>query len=159
MRFRGLYEHTIDAKGRISIPAEIRNNLDPERDGKRLVITPGNQPNNLFIFAEKQFDRLAEKTFDFDLYADPDVFEAQQIMYSQAEALDIDKQGRVTLPERHLKRAGISGLVLLVGAGDRLVLYNRADFERMKADYWEEYSLRGERLRRALERKSVLRRE
>jgi MraZ protein len=154
MVFRGLYEHTIDAKGRISIPAEIRNSLDPQRDGRRLIVTPGDEPNNLFIFAEKQFDRLAEKAFDFELFADPDVFKAQQIMYSLAVPVDIDKQGRVTLPERHLRHAGISGDVWLVGAGDRLVLYKRGDFERMEEDYWREFSLRGERVRTVIERRA-----
>ena len=41
MIFTGYYEHTIDAKHRLAIPAKFRSRLDPQRDGTALVMVPG----------------------------------------------------------------------------------------------------------------------
>jgi MraZ protein len=119
--FLGEYEHSIDAKQRLAIPAEIRNELDPEIHGDRLVLAPGAN-GYLWIWPETTFNALARAAMDGSFLSDDEMLEFRQEIFSQSSWLTIDSAKRVRIPEARLAEYGISGTVMVLGVGDHLEL-------------------------------------
>lgn len=136
--FTGAYEHTIDAKNRMSIPFQIRNQMDPERDGKRFYLVPGARAGTLSFYPEKTFGRRQQSWPSPELPHE-DLLNYSQVFFSMATLLEVDKQGRVLLPERLLKHVGIGREVYITGAGDHLDLWNKSDYEKFFDQNWSRY--------------------
>jgi len=128
MFFVGTYELTIDAKNRVSIPHTIRSKINGDTDGRAFYVVLGQRPGTLAIFPERYFERLRAEIPPPEQISERG-YEWRQIEYSQAALLDPDTQGRILLPERLLKRAGIGREVALIGVQDRLELWDRAQFD------------------------------
>jgi MraZ protein len=135
----GAYEHTIDAKNRMSIPSQIRNQMDTERDGSRFYLVPGARLGTLSIYPEKTFRRQHEKRPSPEIPHE-DLLTYNQVFYSMATLLEVDKQGRVLLPDRHLRLAGIGREVYITGSRDHLDLWNKADYEKFAEENWSGYA-------------------
>jgi MraZ protein len=119
--FTGEYEHTIDAKQRLAIPAEVRSGLDPEVHGTAWYLVPG--PNgNLWLWPERTFERMAAASSGHSLLPAEEVMEFEELLFSQASRLDMDKTGRVRLPDRMLSRFELSTTVTILGVRDHLEL-------------------------------------
>ncbi len=138
MFLAGTFELSIDSKNRLSVPFAIRRKLNDDRDGHALYVVPGRRPNTLALYPEKHYERLR-----VDLPADDalseETFAYRQFEASQSALLDPDGQGRVLIPERLLKRAGIGKEVALIAVRDHLELWNRADFEAFETEMWNGY--------------------
>ncbi len=120
MLFTGEYEHTIDAKQRLAIPAEIRSKLDPEVHGTALYLAPG--PNGfLWLWPERTFEEMAG-ALERTLIPAEEMMEFEELLFSQSSCLDIDKAGRIRLPERMLKRFRLEGSITILGLKDHLEL-------------------------------------
>jgi len=138
MIFTGYYEHTIDAKHRLAIPAKFRSRLDPERDGTALVMVPGQPANTLWLYTERHFERLAERV-DSALIPDDDQLRFDQIFFTLAEILDLDSQGRILVPERMMARAGLGREVVICGVRDHAEIRPRENFEKKVDEDWSRY--------------------
>lgn len=138
MLFTGTYELTIDNKNRLSIPAGIRSAMDPEKDGTRFYLVPGYRRGTLGLYGDRYYESYSE-LYHASLPPAEEKEDFEDLFYSVASLLDIDKQGRVVLPQRLLDFAGISGAVALTGARDHLVLWNRADHEAFVARNQQRY--------------------
>ena len=126
MLFTGEYEHTIDAKHRLAIPSEVRSRMDPSEHGEALYIGPG--PNgHLWLWPEKTFEKLAA-SLEQSLLPGEESMEFEEMLFSQAARLEIDKAGRVRLPERSLRWAGLESSVVLLGVRDHLELRDPTDW-------------------------------
>jgi MraZ protein len=128
------YDHVIDDKGRLAIPSQIRNAMDPQVDGAAFYLVP--EGRYLQLIPEKLFERLANQT-PAGLMPGPEVAKVRRYLFSMASRLELDKQGRVMIPDRFMAdsknrdpitNAFLSREVTLVGANDRLELWNRADY-------------------------------
>lgn len=126
MLFTGEYEHAIDSKQRLAIPAEIRSALDPERDGKALYLAPGAN-GHLWLWPEKTFERIVG-AMEQSLLPAEDLMEFDEFTFPQARRLEIDNAGRVRLPEQSLKDAGIENAVVILGMRDHLELRDPANW-------------------------------
>lgn len=134
--FTGQYDRTLDSKNRIQIPAQLRAAIEPDRDGCGLYITLGEQRGTLSIYTERQFEQLASRMeTEFIPGESSRHFEMQ--FYGLASFVEMDKQGRIVLAERLVKKAGLGGEVFLVGQKQRIDLWNREDFERSLGIDWE----------------------
>jgi MraZ protein len=138
MIYTGTYELTVDPKNRLSIPASIRGGMDEERDGTGFYLVPGERKGTLALYANHYFEQYAERCHSL-LEATDEKEDFEQVFYSMATLLDIDKQGRVILPPRILKYAGIGKKVTLAGQRDHLVLWNREDFDAFMDKNWDRY--------------------
>ncbi len=123
----GEHELTIDDKNRLLVPAEIRKSLDLDRDGEAffLVIGPNRKP---WLYAKKYYEHLVSQGKQ-DLTPDEDVLAFDQYHFAMASRLEWDKQGRVLLPDKTLKRTGTGKEVTLIGARDHLELWNRSEWD------------------------------
>lgn len=138
MVFAGYFEHAIDAKNRLAIPAKIRGRLDPERDGKGFVIVPGQPADRLWLYTERRFEDLAAQA-DSALIPDDDQLRFEQVFFPLAEYLDLDNQGRILVPERMRKRARLDREVVICGVRDHLEIRRRDEFEKEIDESWEQY--------------------
>ena len=123
----GNYELTVDDKNRILVPSEVRKKLDPERDGEAFFLVTG-RDGRLWLYPERHYELLVSRD-PSELTPSEDTLAFDRLMLGLASRVEWDKQGRVLLPDKALKRAGIGKEVTLVGARDHLELWNRADWD------------------------------
>ncbi|MGD8453113.1 MAG: hypothetical protein PVJ57_14945 [Phycisphaerae bacterium] len=138
MLLAGRFEQTIDAKNRLSIPFAIRRKLNPDQDGHSFYVLPGQRRGTVALYAEKYFERMRPLLPEESV--SEETHEWRKFEYSQCALLDPDSQGRILIPEHLLKREGIGKEVMLTGAEDHLVLWDRKDFEEFENNQWERFS-------------------
>ena len=137
--FIGTYEHTLDQKGRVSVPGRIREGLGADQ---RLILAtnldPGCRCLVAFPLAEWHafVDRLGA---DADL--DPNAIRLNRLIMASAVECLIDKQGRVLIPPTLREYAGLGHEVLWAGVGHRVELWDKTRFaeehEKARADFGE----------------------
>jgi MraZ protein len=106
--FLGEYTHTIDEKGRLTIPAKFRGEL-----AAGLVVTRGFD-QNLMIFPLDEWQAMAERIISRPL-GDEDVRSFRRRIFSGAIDLSPDRQGRIVLPTYLREFAAIDGEVVVAG--------------------------------------------
>jgi MraZ protein len=119
--FRGRYEYTIDAKGRLSIPSKFREILSQQYDD-RLVIT--NYDYCLVAFPFQEWSLMEEKVKDLPtLSKDARVF--FRFFYSSGVDCVVDKQGRLLIPQSLREYANLEKEVVLVGGVKMIEIWNK----------------------------------
>lgn len=120
MLFTGEYEHTIDDKQRLAVPAEIRAVLSTEVHGDAFYLAVG--PNDvLWLLPEKRFIQIADQLGKSPMQSEQ-LLEYEVFLFSQARRLEMDKAGRVRLPERLIEMTGLGTRVTILGVKDHLEL-------------------------------------
>ncbi|MEK7112527.1 MAG: division/cell wall cluster transcriptional repressor MraZ [Patescibacteria group bacterium] len=118
----GEYQHTIDEKGRIALPAKFRKVLT---DG--VVVTKSLDPC-LHVYPLEQWRKFAEKISQLpDNQAD-----MGRLVFSQASHCDIDSQGRILIPSMLLEKAGIKNKAVVVGMFKRGELWNEERWQERR---------------------------
>ncbi len=123
--FRGRYEHTIDSKGRISIPAKFREILNKKYDD-RLVIT--NYDQCLVAFPYEEWSSLEEKTKSLPLLK-KEAKTFLRFFYSSGLDCAIDKQGRLLIPQSLRDYASLQKDVVLVGEGTKIEIWDKGRWQ------------------------------
>lgn len=116
--FIGEYSHNLDDKGRLAIPVKFRREL-----AKGAVVTRG-LDNCLFLYTKKEWEKLAEKLATLPI-SQSNSRAFSRLMLAGAMDVEVDKQGRVVLPEYLRTFAGLKKNTVIAG------LYNRVEI-------WEE---------------------
>ncbi|MEM8834755.1 MAG: hypothetical protein AAGD00_02935 [Planctomycetota bacterium] len=120
----GEYEHTIDAKGRLAIPADIRGQWRPERDGSAWYLVPWLPDRCVRLYTESEYKRRA--TFgDGSLLEDPDEVRVMRAIASMTSRSEADSAGRVRVPDRAMQLTGLGREVMLVGVQEWLEIHDR----------------------------------
>lgn len=136
MLFTGQYEHTIDAKGRLAIPADIRSRWRTEEEGSAWFAVPwlvGGTQGLIRLYTERAFHDKASMASQ-SLMPDEDEAETQATLFGFAARLSMDSAGRVRIPEETLQLVGLGPEVVLVGAGDRLEIRDRAGWKENQSE-------------------------
>lgn len=124
--FIGEYNHTIDDKGRLAIPIKFRGDL-----ARGAVVTRGLDAS-LFLFPKEEWDKLAGKLASLPLgQSNSRAF--ARLMLAGAMDVEVDKQGRVILPEYLRQYAGIIKQVVIAGLYNRLEIWDSEKWESYKA--------------------------
>ncbi|MCA9873283.1 MAG: division/cell wall cluster transcriptional repressor MraZ [Anaerolineales bacterium] len=124
--FLGEFTHTIDSKGRLTIPAKFRGEL-----AAGLVVTRGFD-QNLMLFTLEGWQELADRIAQRPL-ADEDVRAFRRRVFSGAVDLEPDRQGRILLPPYLREFAGIDGDVVIAGMYNYVELWSAAAWEDVRA--------------------------
>lgn len=106
--FMGEYNHTIDPKGRVIIPAKFRENL-----GSQFVITKG-LDGCLFGYPYDTWEEVG-KNFQESMKANKEARKFSRFFFASASSCDIDKQGRILIPANLRDYAGLKKDVVLAG--------------------------------------------
>ncbi|MFW5920523.1 MAG: division/cell wall cluster transcriptional repressor MraZ [Polyangiales bacterium] len=146
--FRGRYEHAIDAKGRTSLPSRFREVLAAGGE-TRLVLTTGLEPCVVAYTMSEWlgFEERLSKLPQFD----PNVQMLRRIYVSGAVECDLDRVGRVLIPQTLRDHAQLGREALWAGMGNHIELWSKDRFEGMRDDVLEDPEKRMEMARRLAE--------
>ena len=123
--FIGEYQHNIDDKGRLAVPVKFREAL-----ANGAVVTKGLE-NSLSLFPKEEWDKLAQKLAGLPLgQANSRAF--ARLMLAGAMDVELDKQGRIVLPEYLRTYAGIGKRVVVAGLYNRLEIWDTKRWETYK---------------------------
>ena len=125
--FRGRFEHTIDAKGRISIPSKFREVLRDRYREERVVITTFD--HCLVIYPYDEWTLLEERASNLPML-NREVKSFIRLFFSGATECNIDKLGRILIPPSHRNYASLEKDVVLAGMLKRIEVWSK--------DRWEE---------------------
>ena len=124
--FIGEYKHRIDEKGRLAIPVKFRGDL-----AKGAVITRG-LDSSLFLFTKEEWEILAQKLAALPLgQSNSRAF--ARLMLAGAMDVEVDKQGRMVLPEYLRTYAGLQKEVIVAGLFNRLEIWEESKWQDYKA--------------------------
>ncbi len=137
--FYGEYEHTLDAKDRVIIPAKFRE-IFKERYTERFFITRG-LDRCLFVFTEEVW-RTQERKFRDMPFTKQEARKFNRLFFSGASDAVCDKQGRILVPGYLKEFAEIKQEVMIIGVSDRIEIWakekwhsfmdgNKDDFENL----------------------------
>ena len=129
--FTGEYELSVDEKGRLLVPADVRKELDAERDGAALIILVG-QNEKHWIYPENYYRQEVAPIIN-DPVLDPDELNYLMLVFSTARRVVPDKQGRMVLPDdTDFDREGLGREVTLIGMRNHLQLWRREEWQEHK---------------------------
>lgn len=137
--FIGEYSHNLDDKGRVAVPVRFRADLK-----KGAVVTRG-LDNCLFLYTKPEWEKLAEKLAALPIsQANSRAF--ARLMLAGAMDVEVDKQGRMVLPEYLRNFAGLKKGVVIAGLYNRLELWDTAKWEGYKKQTEKQSSEIAERM-------------
>jgi len=113
----GQYEHTIDNKKRLALPAKFRGEL-----GDKVIVTKGVE-NCLVVYTEKEFLIMSEKLSNLTI-SQPEARSFTRTMLAGAMEINLDKLGRILLPDYLKKYAGLNKNVVICGLSNRLEIWD-----------------------------------
>jgi MraZ protein len=121
----GTYEHTIDDKNRLTLPAKFRQAF---ADG--VFVTRGLEGSCLYAYRREDWDRLVKSRL---ASLDPLSKEGRQMhrfFFAPATEAELDKQGRVMLPAALIEMGKLGREVVVAGVNDRLEIWDRDAWRR-----------------------------
>lgn len=121
--FTGQFKHTLDEKNRIIVPSKYRQALQ----GK-LIMTRG-LDGCLACYPAQEFEKYIEGLSSLPMEK-KDVRQYMRTVASNAEECELDKQGRVVLPQRLKEAAGIIREIVIIGAFNRFEVWSAEAFGR-----------------------------
>ena len=123
----GEFRHNIDKKGRVFIPAKLREGL-----GERFVVCMGFDGNHcLFIYSAEEWQKLDEKIQAMPTMKSRKI---RRFIYSGAVELECDAQGRALIPQKLREYAKLEGGAAIVGVSNHVEIWNQELWEEENAD-------------------------
>ena len=119
--FFGKFNHTIDEKGRLTIPACFRDEL-----AEGAYITLGFD-NNLMCMSQHNLDLLSHKIRTHNIMNE-DARKQRRIIYSYAALVEIDKMGRILIPQNLRELINLEPNVVINGAGDYFEIWSASQW-------------------------------
>jgi len=135
----GEYKHNIDNKNRISLPAKFRKEM-----GKSIVITPG-LDNCLFVFTKKEWATISERLSNSSLLQS-DNRSFNRFIFGGAIEAEVDKIGRILLPDFLKEYAGLEDKVAVIGVQNRIEIWNDKTWMSYKKSVEKQADALAERL-------------
>ena len=126
--FKGEYNHTIDTKGRVIIPAKFRDKL-----GEAFVITKG-LDGCLYGYANEDWQVFEDKLSSLSI-TNKDSRQFTRFFLAGAADCEVDKQGRILIPSVLREFAGLEKDVVLVGVSRRIEIWNKEKWSEITAQY------------------------
>ena len=123
--FLGEYQHTIDIKGRVIIPARLREGL-----GDKFVVTKG-LDGCLFAYPPQEWSNLEQKMRSLP-FTKADARAFVRFFFAGAIECEVDRQGRVLIPANLREYAGLEKDVVVIGVSSRVELWSR--------ERWDDYN-------------------
>lgn len=123
--FMGEYQHSIDAKGRLIVPAKFRDGL-----GEHFVVTKG-LDNCLFAYPQEEWKIFEEKLKQLPLTS-TGARKFVRFFFAGAVECDLGNQGRIILPSNLREYAGLKKDIVSIGVNNRIEIWNKEN--------WKEYN-------------------
>jgi MraZ protein len=127
--FRGQFVHTLDSKGRISLPARFREALEGSGDA-RVVVTKAPFEPCLHLHSFRGWQAFEEQISSLPSL-DPDIVRFRRLYISPAVDLELDAAGRIVLPQDFRSKAELGKEALWAGMGRMAELWSKPRFDEV----------------------------
>ncbi|MDD3242846.1 MAG: division/cell wall cluster transcriptional repressor MraZ [Eubacteriales bacterium] len=117
--FKGQYEHSLDPKGRIAIPAKFREGL-----GDEFVVWNWFFDPCLYVQSNGEYENIARQLDDMS-FADEDAAMLRRALFARAFDVELDKQGRILLPASQREYAKLDKDAVILGVGNHVEIWSR----------------------------------
>lgn len=144
--FKGRYLHTLDSKGRLSIPSKFRDVL-AEHQEDVLILT--NFDSCLLGFTQEEWRHLEEKIGGQSMFSTmlrQDMRAFVRYFFSGASECPIDRQGRILIPPALREFAGLEKDVVLAGLANRLEIWSRKRWDDFLTESQQNFEQIAEKL-------------
>ncbi|MDD5952519.1 MAG: division/cell wall cluster transcriptional repressor MraZ [Oscillospiraceae bacterium] len=121
----GEYQHNIDAKNRVIVPAKFREDL-----GKRFYVTKG-LDGCLFVIPSQGWEQLQEKIAAMPISKSRSL---QRFFFAGAAEVEPDKQGRILIPQNLREYAGLEKDVTFIGTSTRAEIWSTENWNRINSE-------------------------
>ena len=125
---RGRFSHTMDAKGRVSIPAGLRVELQTQDERPPIVTNLVDCPA-VGLFAHDRWLEIEQRLANMS-QMQPEIQSVQRMLVSGAVEAPIDGQGRILIPPHLREHAGLEKEVTIAGVGKRIEIWDKARFDQ-----------------------------
>ena len=130
----GEFQNNLDAKGRLIVPAKLKEEL-----GERFMVTKGIE-KCLDVYPLEAWKVMEEIRDGLDFF-DPKARKFERYYFGSAEPCEVDKQGRVLIPQTLRKYAGIEKEVYTIGTGKKLEIWNKDEYDNYMDQNYDSDSL------------------
>ena len=118
----GEFQHTLDAKNRVTVPKSIADELLPNSAGVQTAYLTAGQDRCLYLFSEAGFER-AHRELQTRVFAGQAQRAVLRLFFANTAKVELDSAGRVLLPEKLRAHAAIEKDVVIVGVNDRAEIW------------------------------------
>ncbi len=122
----GEYRHNVDVKGRVSVPSKFREDL-----GQSFVVTKG-LDNCLFMYSKTEWETFENKLKQLPL-TNQDARSFMRFFFAGATECEVDKQGRINIPQVLREYANITKDVVIVGVATRAEIWDSQNWKNYTA--------------------------
>jgi MraZ protein len=132
--FRGTFEHSLDAKHRLTIPAKFRAAL---ANGVVLAASPETAeqaPRSIGIWTEDGYDRFTSQALSGVSPLSPKGRDLKRFFFNLSHDAELDSANRVMIPPKLIEYAGLGKEVVVVGSGECLEVFDRTRYEDYSDD-------------------------
>lgn len=140
MIFRGTFEHALDAKNRLTVPAKYRDAL---KGGVVLAFSPETEvgsTRSLSIWRPEEYEAVAGQALAGLNPLSPRARDLRNLLYHNSWDLELDSANRLVIPPPAREFAGLDKEVVITGAGDHLQLWDRSAFAEYNATALSHFS-------------------
>ena len=130
--FMGEYHHNLDSKGRLIIPATLRNHI-----GNKMVFTRGME-GCIFGYSMEEWQKIEAKLAKLPL-TKRNTRKFMRLFYSGAMESEFDKQGRVNFTSTLKAHAGLTKECVIVGVSDRIEIWAKERWDSFEEEANEDY--------------------
>lgn len=125
--FIGEYEHSVDAKGRVIMPAKLRDDI-----GEKFIVTKG-LDGCLFAYSITEWTNFEGKLKTLPL-TNKNARDFVRFFLSGAVECEIDKQGRFLIPGNLREYATLEKEIIIIGVGTRIEIWNKEEWKKYSSD-------------------------
>ena len=122
--FIGKYYHNLDEKGRVMIPASLREVFSRKYTSGKLYLTNAPFDKALHLYPFEEWLKMEEKIRSLPKSDEAVMYFLRRVIAS-AVSCELDKQGRLLIPYEHRQDAGISSEVVIVGQIERIEIWDK----------------------------------
>ncbi len=127
-KFSGEFSHALDTKGRVIVPSRHREAL-----GEQFYITKG-LDHCLYIYSSEEWDKMLEKMEQIPDMFSPNGRKFKRFMLGSSKECEVDKQGRILIPQSLRDYAELKKEAVLVGMGNRIEVWSRELWDAFNDD-------------------------
>ena len=137
--FRGCFEHTIDEKGRVSIPATFSKALGLQDEG--LIVTKFiiNSFRCLDVYPLAEWETLEQELTKKPRF-DETFYKVESFYLANAQECQVDKQGRILLPPHLREYAGLDKNVMFAAALKKFRIWDKTTWDRFNSESEQQFS-------------------
>ena len=132
------YPRQLDERGRIILPAKVR-----EKMSETVYVTRSVSDKCLLMYTQEEWDKIAEKINQLPTATERNAAAFARLFFGKASSADVDKQGRVPISKRLIEYAELKKDVVLVGANTRLEIWDSEEWERYQSKISDEVIING----------------